>query len=315
MPGAASPRVTVAVLSYDGRHLLEKALPSVAGQRYRDSSVLVVDNGSSDGTAEWLAGSGRRSASSRTSNIGVTAALNVCVAEAAGEFVALLNNDVELEPDCLERLVAALDAHPAAGRPRRSCSTSTTARSSTAPATCSPGPASRAAAGTASPTAASTTGRAADLRRLRRRGSTARGDRARRRLRRGLLRLPRGRRLVAAGTARGLRMPLRAPRRRLPHGQRHAGRGPSDFTLFHIWRNGVWMLAKDLPAALLLRHPPQLLAASSGTSRWPFASGASACSRGLARRAARAAADAREAPRLQAARRATAGARSRIAAR
>jgi GT2 family glycosyltransferase len=48
-------------------------------------------------------------------NIGVAAALNVCLnACRAGELVALLNNDVELEPDCLGELVAALDAHPEA---------------------------------------------------------------------------------------------------------------------------------------------------------------------------------------------------------
>lgn len=114
--GADSSRVTVAVLSYNGRHLLEKALPSVAGQRYRDSRVLVVDNGSSDGTAEWLAAEWPQvRVVALPSNVGVTAALNVCVAEADGELVMLLNNDVELEPDCVELLVAALEEHPEAG--------------------------------------------------------------------------------------------------------------------------------------------------------------------------------------------------------
>jgi GT2 family glycosyltransferase len=46
---------------------------------------------------------------------GVTAAMNACLAAADTEFVAIFNNDMELEPECLERLVAALRDHPEAG--------------------------------------------------------------------------------------------------------------------------------------------------------------------------------------------------------
>ncbi len=37
------------------------------------------------------------------------------------------------------------------------------------------------------------------------------------------------------------------------------GRGLSDFTRYHLWRNALWIIAKDLPAGALLRHAPQLL--------------------------------------------------------
>jgi GT2 family glycosyltransferase len=79
--------------------------------------VLVVDNGSSDGTAEWLAAEWPAvEVVALSANVGVTAALNIGLKAARGaEFVALLNNDLELEPDCLEELVAALRAHPQAG--------------------------------------------------------------------------------------------------------------------------------------------------------------------------------------------------------
>src|ERR1019366_7386701 len=36
------------------------------------------------------------------------------------------------------------------------------------------------------------------------------------------------------------------------------GRGLSDFTRYHLWRNTLWIIAKDLPAAALVRHAPQL---------------------------------------------------------
>ncbi|HWI06466.1 MAG TPA: glycosyltransferase family 2 protein [Solirubrobacteraceae bacterium] len=113
----AEPRLTVAILSYDGRELLEIALPSLAAQRFRDFRTVVVDNGSSDDTVAWLREHWPDvEIVALPENVGVTAALNVCVDAARGtELVALLNNDLELDPDCLGELVAALERHPAAG--------------------------------------------------------------------------------------------------------------------------------------------------------------------------------------------------------
>lgn len=104
------------VLSYEGRALLDRTLPSIVSQRYADLEVVVVDNGSSDGTVEYLQEwwPTVRIVALR-SNVGVTAALNVCVRCATGfDYVGLLNNDVELEPDWTSTLVAALESHPAA---------------------------------------------------------------------------------------------------------------------------------------------------------------------------------------------------------
>ncbi|MGI8557503.1 MAG: glycosyltransferase family 2 protein [Solirubrobacteraceae bacterium] len=108
--------VTLAVLTYDGRELLEATLPSVVAQEYDgEYTVLVVDGGSRDGTAEFVR---ERWPQIRVvelpENRGVAAALNRAVQESPGEFVALLNNDVELEPGWLAPLVGALRAHPEA---------------------------------------------------------------------------------------------------------------------------------------------------------------------------------------------------------
>jgi GT2 family glycosyltransferase len=109
-----APRACVAILNYDGRALLDQVLPTVLAQRGVDFEVVVVDNGSSDGSADHVRAAWpdvRVVALDR--NVGVTAALNRMVRAARdAEFVALLNNDVELEPDWLEILVATLDAHP-----------------------------------------------------------------------------------------------------------------------------------------------------------------------------------------------------------
>jgi GT2 family glycosyltransferase len=104
------------VLSYDGRHLLEVILPSLARQRFRDFEIVVVDNGSRDDTQAWLREHWPTvKAVAIAENIGVTAALNVCTTAGRGELLVLLNNDMELDPDCIGELVTAMREYPGAG--------------------------------------------------------------------------------------------------------------------------------------------------------------------------------------------------------
>ena len=113
---AAEPALTVAILTYNGLELVQTVLPSLDAQRFRDFRTVVVDNGSSDGTAEWLAAERPDiTVVALPVNVGVTAALNVCVDACPTEFAGLLNNDLELDPDCLGELVRALREHPRAG--------------------------------------------------------------------------------------------------------------------------------------------------------------------------------------------------------
>lgn len=109
-----TPRVAVAVLTYDGRELLDIIIPTVLDQTMEGVRVLVVDNGSTDGSATHCR---ERWPSVEVlelgSNIGVAAALNRGVqACRESEYLALLNNDVELDRDWLRRLVRTLDEHP-----------------------------------------------------------------------------------------------------------------------------------------------------------------------------------------------------------
>lgn len=107
--------LTVTIANYNGRGLLEVALRSLAAQRFRDFGVLVVDDGSSDDSVDWLRNSWPEVELIAQPNRGVTATLNACLTASATELVMLLNNDVELDPDCLGELVATLEEHPEAG--------------------------------------------------------------------------------------------------------------------------------------------------------------------------------------------------------
>jgi len=108
--------VTLAILNYDGRHLLEGLLPTVAAQTAQGFSVHVIDNGSTDDSIEWLAREWPDVTVVRIAeNVGVTRALNRAVGSAETTYVALLNNDLELEPRWLEEMRDALEADPVSG--------------------------------------------------------------------------------------------------------------------------------------------------------------------------------------------------------
>jgi GT2 family glycosyltransferase len=105
----------IVVLTYNGSELLPTALEAILGQRYEPVSITVVDNGSTDGSAELVR---RRWPSVKLvqlpHNVGVAAGLNRGLEAGDAPFVALVNDDVQLDPDWLGELVGALEAHPGA---------------------------------------------------------------------------------------------------------------------------------------------------------------------------------------------------------
>ena len=103
------PTVSVVVPAYNRELTLPRTLDSVLAQTYADFEVLVVDDGSADGTAavaEAYAGrDGRVRLLRQPRNAGVSAARNRGLREARGEFVAFLDSDDEWLPEMLARQV------------------------------------------------------------------------------------------------------------------------------------------------------------------------------------------------------------------
>jgi GT2 family glycosyltransferase len=101
--------VSVVVTNWNGRHFLEACLAALASQSYPEIEVIVVDNGSTDGSPGWVKQNFPLVRLIENSeNRGFAAANNQGICAARGEFVALLNNDAFPEPGWLAALVQAM---------------------------------------------------------------------------------------------------------------------------------------------------------------------------------------------------------------
>ena len=121
MPVAAGDRtISVVVVTWNRRKLLEACLASLARQNHPSFEVVVVDNGSDDGSVDMVLD---LSASypvplrliANSFNRGFCAANNQGFAASPSELVALLNNDAEAEPGWLEALEAVIRIHDDVG--------------------------------------------------------------------------------------------------------------------------------------------------------------------------------------------------------
>ena len=109
-------KASVVVVTWNGLHHLKQCLPALLRQRAISYEVILVDNGSTDGSVEWVARSYPDVVLVELgSNQGFAAANNAGFTHARTELIATLNNDAQPDPDWLASLVHAADAHPEAG--------------------------------------------------------------------------------------------------------------------------------------------------------------------------------------------------------
>ncbi len=114
-----TPTVSVIVLNWNGLEDTLECLESLRRSDYPALSVIVVDNGSSDGSVPAIRARfpqirlielGRNRGFVDGNNVGLSEALR-----SGAEFLFVLNNDTVLEPDCISQLLRALDEDPAVG--------------------------------------------------------------------------------------------------------------------------------------------------------------------------------------------------------
>ena len=107
--------ISILIVNWNTRELVLQCLSSLPND-VPDLSceVIVVDNGSMDGSAEALGGYPKITLIRNECNVGYAAAVNQAYRRSSGEFVLLLNSDVSLTPDALHSLTQFLVEHPAA---------------------------------------------------------------------------------------------------------------------------------------------------------------------------------------------------------
>lgn len=112
-----TPLFSVIILNWNGRHLLEECLDSISSQAFRDFETIVVDNGSTDGSVDWLRNRFGDAISYVTlpSNLGFAGGNNAGIRIARGSYVILLNNDTAVAPGWLAALADAARRHPDTG--------------------------------------------------------------------------------------------------------------------------------------------------------------------------------------------------------
>ena len=104
--------VSVVVVNLNRRELVGRCLESLWKQTFKDFEVVVVDNGSIDGSMEFLNSlrDARLQIVSLPVNRGFAGGCNAGILCARGRFIATLNNDAEADPRWLERPHMDLDA-------------------------------------------------------------------------------------------------------------------------------------------------------------------------------------------------------------
>lgn len=111
----AAPRVSVVMPAYNNEQYVTSAVKSILAQRYRDFEMIVIDDGSTDNTAERVAALARGDSRVRLvsqSNTGIVGALNHGLDLARGSIIARMDSDDIAYPDRFGRQIAFLDEHP-----------------------------------------------------------------------------------------------------------------------------------------------------------------------------------------------------------
>ena len=116
MTEAPSPRLSVLLPVYNAAESVAQALDSVLTQSFSDFEVIVIDDGSTDGSIEVLRQyQDPRVRLSSRENRGLAASLNEALRSTRGELVARQDADDISELDRFERQVDYLDRHPSVG--------------------------------------------------------------------------------------------------------------------------------------------------------------------------------------------------------
>ena len=110
------PEISVIIVNWNGKHFLEDCLCAMRRQTFRDFEAILVDNGSADGSVEYVRTQFPEiQVLALPQNLGFTGGNIAGYEQARGKMVVLLNNDTEAHPRWLEEIYRASQTYPDAG--------------------------------------------------------------------------------------------------------------------------------------------------------------------------------------------------------
>ena len=98
------PKVSICIPTYNRKDYLKETLETVFAQTYTDYEVVIVDDGSTDGTDQMIADMSENIRYFKQENAGDAAARNTLIKMAQGEYITFIDSDDLLYPDSVERL-------------------------------------------------------------------------------------------------------------------------------------------------------------------------------------------------------------------
>jgi GT2 family glycosyltransferase len=106
-----SPSVAIVILNWNGRHYLEQFLPSVLTTTYTNLKIIIADNGSTDGSVDYI----KRQFSQvelllLDKNYGFAGGYNKALKQVQADYFVLLNSDVEVSPGWIEPMIRLLES-------------------------------------------------------------------------------------------------------------------------------------------------------------------------------------------------------------
>jgi len=109
------PLVDIVVLNYNSGNVLKKCFPSVLKTDYPNINFIVIDNGSKDGSADFVKKIPNVIFISNLKNLGCPAGLNKAIPYLKGSYHAFLNEDIELEPNWLKEIIKVMEENKKIG--------------------------------------------------------------------------------------------------------------------------------------------------------------------------------------------------------
>jgi glycosyltransferase involved in cell wall biosynthesis len=105
-----APKVSICIPTYNRKDYLKQTIESVFAQTYKDYEVILIDDGSTDGTAEMIKSTGLPVRYYWQENSGEAAARNKMIKLAQGEFITFVDSDDLLMHDAVEKMMNVMDA-------------------------------------------------------------------------------------------------------------------------------------------------------------------------------------------------------------